>query len=256
MNHGENVNRSFTIHLIDIYISEQIAKDPNSTHAEMGRGQIAEDPNSSHADHLDTICKGFDILALAATFMCAIQSQVLSTTLSGLPDTTAVRATNTFYLSGLTLDFCSACLACLSSRWFQRLTNAEKKYLQAVFSTRARIQSQRAALDHGPQTKQSLERGEGDSLEYTQWSLSERILISWYSMSLFVPMGFLILGTVCMVVGLYIYVWSQHPLPVSITVSLAGIVTLPFIIGVFSIGRADERRRTVIRRLSRMQGDW
>jgi hypothetical protein len=164
------------------------------------------------------------------------------------------------FLSGLILDLSSAFLAFLTSRWFQRLTNSEKVYLQKVFVDRAREKSKRASRaprgssnDLKPSTEQKT-----DSLpkKKTVLDIIESLLIPWYSLSLFVPMVLLVYGTICIIAGLYTYTWSQHPLPVAIVVSIAGLAALPFVIGVFVIGRAAKRRETIILRLSTMQGDW
>ncbi|KAF8517259.1 hypothetical protein BU17DRAFT_50071 [Hysterangium stoloniferum] len=169
-------------------------------------------------------------------------------------DGPAIRATNAFYII---LDLISACLAFLTSRWFQRLTNAEKDFLQKVFAARARETSEQADLHcRKPAPKPSMEREDGDPLQSTPLSGIDKLAIPWYSMSLFVPMLLLVLGPMCMLAGLYTYTWSQHPLPVAIVVSFTGLVTVPFITGVFSIGRVSGRRKNIILRLSRMQGDW
>jgi len=213
--------------------------------------------HNASTDHLHIISQGFEILALAATFLSAIQSGVMNTTLSGLPDTNPVRATNALYLSGLVFDLISACLAFLTSRWFQRLTNAEKHFLQETFTARAKEKSERADPNIAkPMHKESYDREKGDILWRPKLRGMERILIPWYSLSLFVPMLFLVLGTTCMLGGIYTYTWSQHPRPVAIVVTLAGLLTVPFIVGVFAIGRVDQRRKNIILQLSHMQGDW
>jgi hypothetical protein len=175
----------------------------------------------------------------------------MNTSLHITQDTTAVRVTNAFYLSGLILDLMSACLAFLTSRWFQRLTNAEKHFLQEVFAARAKEKSERAdPLIDKSTHKESYDREKDDVLKSSKLRGIERILIPWYSLSLFVPMIFLVLGASCMLGGLYTYTWTQHPRPVAIMVSFAGLSTIPFIVGVFAIGRADGRRRNIILRLS------
>ena len=69
-------------------------------------------------------------------------------------------------------------------------------------------------------------------------------------------MPLLIFGIVCMMAGIYIYVWTQHSVIVASLVTLAGASPLPFIFGDFYIGRDGDRRRKLITRLSEMQGDW
>ncbi|KAF8523902.1 hypothetical protein BU17DRAFT_43423 [Hysterangium stoloniferum] len=180
----------------------------------------------------------------------------MNISLNILPDTIAVRVTNALYLSGLVLDLMSACLAFLTSRWFQRLTNAEKHFLQEAFTAREKEKSERKDGIAPPTQKKSYDRKEGDILKTSKLAGIERILIPWFSLSLFIPLVFLVLGALCILAGLYIYTWSQQPFPVAIVVSLAGLSTVPFIVGVFAIGRVDERRRKIILRLSHIQGDW
>ncbi|KAF8523903.1 hypothetical protein BU17DRAFT_63548 [Hysterangium stoloniferum] len=183
----------------------------------------------------------------------------MGTTLNGLPDTTSVRATNAFYLSGLILDLMAACLAFLSSRWFQRLTNDEKNFLQDTFTARAAERVQRAdptTSKPKPNSNPRHDQENGEILKEQQLCGIERLLIPWYSLSLFIPVVFLELGAVCIVAGLYTYTWSQQSLPVALVVSFAGISTIPFVIGVVAIGTVEKRRRNIILQLSRIQGDW
>ncbi|KAF8523916.1 hypothetical protein BU17DRAFT_43382, partial [Hysterangium stoloniferum] len=164
--------------------------------------------------------------------------------------TMAVLATHALYLSGLVFDLTSACLAYFTSRWFQRLTNCEKKLLQDVFEARAKETSEQASAPNPkPQWSPPLK-------QYQIAPYIDNWLIAWYSISLFMPPFFLASGALCLLVGLYIHTWSQYPFPVAIVVTIAGISTLPFIIGVLLIGRNVKRRKKIIRRLSRMQGDW
>lgn len=79
---------------------------------------------------------------------------------------------------------------------------------------------------------------------------------TWLGGSLFAPVLLLILGIVCMMGGIYTYVWTQHSVIVASLVTLAGAGPLPFIFGLFIIGREPTRRRNLIIRLSEMQGDW
>jgi len=231
---------------------------------EKGWGKNDEFPHDADTDHVDVLCKGFEIIAFGATCLSAVQSQVMFSTLTGLSDSTAVRAVNAFYLSGLIFDLIAACLAFLTSRWLQRLTNSEKHYLQDVFAVQAKAASEGAGtpkLKSTPELERSRSPDQNNnpatsSVEEEPFSFLERIFISWFSLALFAPMVFLVLGGVCILAGLYTYTWSQQPLPVAVVVSFTGLSTLPFIIGVFAIGRVDQRRRRIIRRLSRIQGDW
>ncbi|KAF8523904.1 hypothetical protein BU17DRAFT_43373, partial [Hysterangium stoloniferum] len=168
--------------------------------------------------------------------------------------TPAIHAINVFYISGLTFDIFSACLAYLTSRWFQRLTKAEKELLQTVFVAREKERSDVKICI--PEPEESWERDKDGPLRSMKLGGLDRIFITWYSISLFAPVVFLVLGIACMVAGLYTYTWSQQTLIVAILASIAGLSTLPFILGVFAIGREPEKRRKIIFQLSRMQGDW
>ncbi|KAM6489889.1 hypothetical protein JOM56_014701 [Amanita muscaria] len=150
------------------------------------------------------------------------------------PETVAIRAANAFFLAGLVLDVLAALLAFLTTRWFERLTEEERTYLEAIFSQKQNNPAKR------------------------RWKMgsSQWFFYTWLGMSLFVPMPLLILGIVCMMVGIYTYVWTQLSVIVASLVTLAGAGPLPFIFGDFFIGGEPARRRNLIIRLSEMQGDW
>ncbi|KAF8523900.1 hypothetical protein BU17DRAFT_85340 [Hysterangium stoloniferum] len=164
---------------------------------ESGWGKNHGSPHETDVDHLDVLCKGFEMIAFGATCLSAVQSQVMSTTLS-LPDSTAIRTINAFYLSGLIFDLITACLAILTSRWLQRLTNSEKHYLQHSFATQAKAASEARTLNlnQTSEHKQSLDQDNDtiSSSEEESFSSYEKILIPWFSLALFVPMLFLALG--------------------------------------------------------------
>lgn len=152
-------------------------------------------------------------------------------------ETTAIRAVNALFVSGLILDIMSAMLAYLTGRWLERLTEQEKDILEEYFASRDTL---------------------GSSQPTPQRSPLEFIYYSWMAFSLFVPMPLLTLGVVCMMAGIYTYVWTQHSFVLAGLVTLAGVVALPFVIGDLFIGirKNSKRREKVIRRLSEMQGDW
>lgn len=126
----------------------------------------------------------------------------------------------------------SVMLAFLTARWLERLTDEEKTLLEDEFQRQneTRVKSRRC--------------------------MPELSFYGWLGLSLFVPMPLLELGITCMLAGIYTYAWTQQPVVVASLVTAAGAVTLPFLIGVISIGREPERRRGVIKQLSKMQGDW
>lgn len=181
--------------------------------------------------------------------------------MTGTAENVAIRAVNAFWVGGLILDVLAALLAFLTGRWLERLTVQERKHLEKEFSYSngdedEDYDSERHSQDkkhddesqpmHGQPQREHLWRT-GDS----QW-----LFYTWLGMSLFIPMPLLVFGIVCMIAGIYTYVWTQHSVIVASLVSLAGAIPLPFILGDFIIGKDGERRRKLITRLSEMQGDW
>ena len=172
----------------------------------------------------------------------------------------AIQAINSFFLSGLILDLMAAVLALLTARWLQRLTPEEKDFLERTF----------AAAEHGkhsvPNDKDENScphsSGPPNTDDIGHSTLADRILCAWFATSLFVPMPLLTTGILCLVIGLYVFAWTQQTVIVAIWMTLAGAGTLPFLVGVFAIGRkhdgkaVEKRRKLMIRNLSKMQGDW
>lgn len=167
----------------------------------------------------------------------------MSTTLSANPETKSLRSINAFYLVGLVLDILSSLLAFLSTRWFERLTEAEKDLLETVFSYHNLYADEKDLATPRPMRP---------------WKTGDR---QWFyytclSVSLCSPLPLLVLGVTCMMVGICTYAWTEHPTVVACFVTLASAVPLPFIVGDFSIGRKRDRREKLIIRLGEMQGDW
>lgn len=187
-------------------------------------------------------------------------------------ETIAFRAINAFFLGGLILDIMSASLAFLTSRWLQRLTDDEKKLFEDKLTSVKKTRQKKSRASQAKQpTDDSLnctgvphaeQQIEGDlNRDVEQHSHRDSQLLrsafySWLSLSLFVPMPLLVLGVLSMVCGLYVYAWTQHPWIVATMFSIAGGATAPFLFGVFLIGQDPGRRKNIIHRLSRMQGDW
>jgi hypothetical protein len=143
--------------------------------------------------------------------------------------TTAIVVVNALFLSAFVFDVAAAFMAFLTSRWFQQLNDGEKKYLEEAFSG-----------DHTP----------------LKTSLIHRLIHRWFAFSLFVAMPLLVIATIFMTVGILVYAWSQQPLRVAIVTTVALAVPLPFIMGIFLIGKDANRRTTIISYLSVMRGDW
>jgi len=218
-------------------------RPPSSSHraSTIGLASLSE---KEYQDHHTILLKGFDILTLAGTFVAAIQAQVMSATigLTGAQETHLLSAVNALFIGGLVLDLMAASLAFLTSRILQRLTPREKDYLELAFGRQA------AQREHPDET-------EAEVLLAPQSRLA-RINAAWCATSLFAPMPLLAVGVACMLAGLLLYTWSQHATAVAVLVSAAFGATVPFAVGVFSIGREEGKRRAIIGRLSVMQGDW
>jgi hypothetical protein len=148
--------------------------------------------------------------------------------------TTAIVVVNALFLSAFVLDVASAFLAFLTSRWFQQLNDEEEKYLEEVFSN--------SKESNSPSTSSA--------------SLIQRLLHRWFALSLFVAMPLLIIATTFMTVGILVYAWSQQPLRVAIVTTVALALPVPFIAGIFLIGKDPNRRTAIISSLSVMRGDW
>ncbi|KAF8074107.1 hypothetical protein FPV67DRAFT_1446906 [Lyophyllum atratum] len=233
---------------------------------------------SSHASptdypQIEVLSKGFDLLALAATFISAVQAQVMTITV-GIPaaeETISIRTINSFFLGGLVLDLMSATLAFLTSRWLQRLTDEEKKFFEEELQ-KVKAERQRKMKVRAVERETLLKETQDQSVDTTHKtrphakpserghsSLYDRLhsaFLAWLSLSLFVPMPLLVFGVLCMICGLYVYAWTLHSWIVATVFTVAGVVTLPFLVGVFLIGQEAHRRRNIIGRLSKMQGDW
>ena len=176
-------------------------------------------------------------------FVASIQSQVLSTTLSAGPETQNLPWINTLYLIGLVLDILSSLLAFLTTRWLERLTEREKDQLEMVFSYHNLHADEKTLAASRPMRP---------------WKTGDRqwFYYTWLGGSLNIPLPLLVLGIMCMVVGICTYAWMQHPAVAASFVTLAIAVPLPFIVGSLSIGRKRDRREKLILRLGEMQGDW
>jgi hypothetical protein len=153
----------------------------------------------------------------------------LSINIEADKQTTAIVVVNALFLSAFVLDVSAAFMAFLASRWFQQLNEGEKKYLEEAFSG-----------DHRPSTS----------------SFIQQLIHRWFALSLFVAMPLLVIATIFMTVGILVYAWSQQPLRVAIVTTVALAMPLPFITGIFLIGKDKNRRTAIISTLSVMQGDW
>jgi len=222
------------------------------------------DSSNSSPQYLENLLRGFGSLAVGATFLAGTQAQVLSISIGITPETASIRATNVLWLSGLILDLMAAFLSYLTSRWLQRLSREEKMLLERVFDEQQRNTARRRDyLDvEGGVEKTSNNHNAGDNdidhnlhaMKPLRWN--DKLVEICFSTSLLVSMPLLAFGSLCMVVGLIVYTWSQHPTVVASIVTGIFVVNLPFLAGVILISRKSSRRRAIIHRLSAMQGTW
>lgn len=182
--------------------------------------------------------------------------------LTGADETAAIRATNALFLSGLILDLMAAFLSYLTSRWLQMLSNDEKDQLEKSFNKQQKIALQRMErqsplvdIENGGRDEPKSPQPTVDlELDHNGWN--DKLVEICFSTSLLVSMPILAIGALCMIIGLIVYTWSQHPTVVATVVTCIFAVNLPFLAGVILISRKRERRKAIIRRLSTMQGSW
>lgn len=130
------------------------------------------------------------------------------------------------------LDIVAATGSFLSTRWFERLTDDQKQCLEDVFAERDK---KRANAEESP--------------DLPPWH------IRYMAYSLFSNFLVLVIGTGCMMAGLLTFAWTQSK-PAAAVVTACFLVSAPFLLGMFLIGRDDERRRLVIKRLAWIHGVW
>lgn len=183
-----------------------------------------------------------------AGFVAAIQAQLLGLT-AGKEDTITIRAINALFLGAMLIDIMSAMMGYLTVRWLERMRDAEQELLNKVLQRKTNAQRNRR---DSTEPKKPPVDFEAESINIPPPSLAQKIM----ALSLLIPLPFLIIGVVSMLVGIYIFIWSEHPTVVAIIVTAFGGITLPFIICDFIIGRKNNRRRRIIRRICEMQGDW
>ncbi|KAG8823123.1 hypothetical protein FRC17_009401 [Serendipita sp. 399] len=196
---------------------------------------------------------------MQATFLAAVQAQVMSITISTPLEeqTTATCFINAFFLMGLVLDIMSAFLAFLTFRWFQRLSNEEKQYLEDSFDSRRTMTTPSEGDDEEAQRQSQQRKGgkvKGTDKGMKPLRMGERIeavIVSWSSFSLFIPWTLLTTGISFMALGIQIFVWTRQKLMVSILVTITYLVVI-----IFMIGREQKRRKRIIRKLTKRQGDW
>ncbi|KAG8762474.1 hypothetical protein FRC19_003687 [Serendipita sp. 401] len=185
--------------------------------------------------------------------MAGIQAQVMSISINtSLEDqSTKVCIINALFVGGLVLDLVASFLAFLTARWLQRLSKTERAELEQVFEAK-NSKGLKGALEKGTSTANQTQPPTPPPTP----TPGERIILFWCSLSLFIPMPLLVLGVICMTLGIEIYVWTFHKTIVGILVSFAYVALVPFVVGVFTIGSGEERRKGVIHELGKRQGDW
>ncbi|KAG6873059.1 hypothetical protein C0995_003539 [Termitomyces sp. Mi166 len=224
--------------------------------------QRAEKP-SHYENHL----KGFELLALAATFTAAVQTQVMASTMGIGRDaeTAALTVINSLYLAGFAFNITSALLAFLTARWLQCLTMDERSYFETTFEAsdklylrRSRTSGRLRDVEQGLSARPNPDccQSSISSKEVEHAFNTPTLVHFFFAYTLFVPMSLLITGFLFMSIGLLVFAWTEHSLPVGIVLTVVYLILLPFSIGVFMIGRNPETRLAVIYALSKREGNW
>ncbi|KAF7976056.1 hypothetical protein HWV62_7593 [Athelia sp. TMB] len=229
--------------------------------------------NESNPQHLENLLRGFSSLAVGAdqaTFLAGTQAQVMSLSI-GTPkdqETAALRAVNTLFLSGLILDLMAAFLSYLTSRWLRRLSKTEMNELEKAFNDHQGFLAQknldleekgndgRAPINNMEYLGAPAQSASNYSPPTHKLGWNDKLVEVCFAISLVISMPLLAFGSLCMVVGLIVYTWSQHPTVVASVVTGIFTVNVPFLAGVILISRKPSRRRAIIHRLSTMQGSW
>lgn len=191
--------------------------------------------------------------------MAAIQSAVMSTSITIPTPTPAIQAANALYLCGFVLDLMSAFVSFLTARWLQLLLADERRLLEECFSERLeerinRNRRQKAELDI--EASQMCEEKPQTIVGNTRFPKIPSLPIRFFASSLFSSFPMLIWGVASLLIGLTIYIWSTQPIVVAALVTLAYTGTLPFLLGIFLIGKKKKRRESIIITLSWKIGDW
>lgn len=173
---------------------------------------------------------------------------------NNLNDTRSARAINSLFLGGMLVDIMSAMMGYLTIRWLERMRDAEQELLNKLLHLKT---NKRKAAAPAEDTEKTISADEAADLEKVISEIEPPKLIhKFMALSLLIPLPFLIIGCICMLAGIYVYVWSQLPTSVAVAVTVLGGSTVPFIICDFCIGRDEKRRRFIIRRICEVQGDW
>ncbi|KAJ3566022.1 hypothetical protein NP233_g7262 [Leucocoprinus birnbaumii] len=215
------------------------------------------------AGELDSLKKGFTAITVAGAFVAAIQGQVMSS-IGEIPLSKAenriLQAVNSLYIIGLVLDVLSAMLAFLSTRWLELLSKDERAFLEQEFL----VKWHRRALvpgvdtethDHDLDAEKGQKSPRAPDVPQTL-AFHQQVFYQWVAFSLCLPMPLLCFGIVCMLAGILTFVWSNQPVVVAVLVSVSIVVTIPFILGAFMVGRDNPGRKRVIVELVKRQGNW
>jgi hypothetical protein len=181
------------------------------------------------------------------------------------PDSPATRTTKALFLGGLLIDIMSAMMGYLTIRWLERMRDAEQKLLDKLLHLKTNGQKADATR---PSVNAEVGENDGVSrpnkrkdagIDFDRESINisrPRLVHQFMALSLLIPFPFLVVGCICMLVGIYVYVWSQLPTSVAVAVTILGGSTVPFIVCDCCIGRDEDRRKFIIRRICELQGDW
>ncbi|KNZ71601.1 hypothetical protein J132_08112 [Termitomyces sp. J132] len=178
-------------------------------------------------------------------------------------ETIALSAVNSLFLAGFAFCITSALLAFLTARWLQCLTMQERSYFEYAFEAEERQRSQRLHplgrfrdVEQGIIARPSLERCQPLSKEDENVLHTPKLIHFFFAYTLFVPMSLLVIGFLCLSIGLLVFAWTEHSLAVGIVLTVVYLILLPFSVGVFLIGQRPHTRFAVIRALAKHEGNF
>lgn len=185
--------------------------------------------------------------------MASVQAQVVSGTLQN-NGTIPQKLVNGFWLAGLSLDVYVTMLAALTERWFAILTPTDAAYL-----TRSWLDPDPAA--HRAEDTELMPPNDRRAVSRLEKRLRNRKgaqhWVSWaVATGLFAGMPTLAAGFICFIAGLFVYVWSEQPLLVSIIATIPLAVMIPFVGAILLLRNETRMKNMIIDILRDKRGAW
>lgn len=135
---------------------------------------------------------GYRALGILATFMAAVQAQIMGSTSSSVNSSTS-QIINVFFFVGLLADIFGAILSYAAARWFEMLTQDESIHLQECF----------------------LNAESGKQQKVVGMSIVDR----WVALSIVIAPHIAVFGLLSFVSGLMVLLWTQQPIVVKVVVT-------------------------------------